>query len=166
MKKLITICLLAMTLIAGGMTMDAKTTKKKSKVKTTQTAKKGHSLSVETFFKCENPQYKLYWYKDLSKIESAMKKLGYMEIGEEDGGYYELDDGEMVPMVTIGFQKGSTEVYVYKNEHNDWIRYIGIKFGTSTEKSNFITAAQKKSKGGNISVWQEDGIVYIGALEH
>ena len=36
MKKAITVCLLVMTLFAGGMTMDAKTTKKKSTKKSTQ----------------------------------------------------------------------------------------------------------------------------------
>ena len=38
MKKAITICLLAVTLLAGGITMDAKTTKKKAK-STTQSTK-------------------------------------------------------------------------------------------------------------------------------
>ena len=40
MKKVITICFLVVTLLAGGMTMDAKTTKKKSsKARTTSTQK-------------------------------------------------------------------------------------------------------------------------------
>lgn len=166
MKKVITVCLVIITLFVGGMTVDAKTTKKKSKATTTQTGKNGISLKVETFLKCENPQYKLYWYRDLSEIETTMKKLGYAYIGEEDAGDYELEDGELVPMVTIGFQKGSTEVYVYKNEHNDWIRYIGIKFGSSSEESSFIKAAKSKSKGSNINVWQEDGMVYVAAMEN
>ena len=38
MKKVITICLLIVTLLAGGMTMEAKTTKKKGKTRTTQTS--------------------------------------------------------------------------------------------------------------------------------
>lgn len=166
MKKVITICLLVATLFVGGITADAKTTKKNTKARTTQTGKKGGSLSVDTFLKCENSQYKLYWYKDLSKIKAALKDLGYKDIGEEDGGYYESEDGEMAPMVTTGFQKGSTEVYIYRDENYDFIRYIGIKFGSSTEKSNFLKAANNKSKGTNISVWQEDGMVCIAALEN
>ena len=38
MKKVITICLLVVTLLVGGMTMDAKTTKKKGKARTAQTS--------------------------------------------------------------------------------------------------------------------------------
>lgn len=40
MKKLITICLLVVSLIIGGMTLEAKTTKKKSRARTTQTTKR------------------------------------------------------------------------------------------------------------------------------
>lgn len=36
MKKILTICLLAVAVLAGSMSMDAKTTKKKSKAKTTR----------------------------------------------------------------------------------------------------------------------------------
>ena len=38
MKKLITICLLVVTMLVGGMTVDAKTTKKKSKAKSNSSA--------------------------------------------------------------------------------------------------------------------------------
>ena len=48
MKKLITICLLAMTLIAGGMTMDAKTTKKKTKARTSQTIPPSKTKEIQT----------------------------------------------------------------------------------------------------------------------
>ena len=44
MKKVITICILAITLLAGGMTMDAKTTKKTTKAKTTQSSSNVASL--------------------------------------------------------------------------------------------------------------------------
>ena len=43
MKKIITIALLVVTLLVGGMTMDAKTTKKKPKARTSQTSKKSSS---------------------------------------------------------------------------------------------------------------------------
>ena len=39
MKRIITICLLVATLLAGAVSMDAKTTKKRSKARTTQTTK-------------------------------------------------------------------------------------------------------------------------------
>ena len=166
MKKVITICLLVITLFLGGSTVMAQTAKKDSKSNTTQTNKNDISLTIEPFLRCENPQYKIYWYKNLSEIETEMKNLGYEDIGEEFGGYYESEDGEMEPLTTIGFQKGSTEVYIYVNEDSDWIKYIGIKFGSSTEQSEFIKAAKNKSQGTNISVWQEYEMIFIGISEH
>ena len=45
MKKIITICLLVVTLLVGGMTAEAKTTKKKSSKKSSQTVAKAQLLS-------------------------------------------------------------------------------------------------------------------------
>lgn len=47
MKKVITICLLVVTILAGAVSMDAKSTKKRSKAKTTQTTRD----SSDTFTK-------------------------------------------------------------------------------------------------------------------
>lgn len=47
MKRIITICLLVVTLLAGAVSMEAKTTKKRSKARTTQTT----SNSNDTFTK-------------------------------------------------------------------------------------------------------------------
>lgn len=166
MKKLSVIILLVISLLSGGMVLDAKTTKKKAK--TTQTANKETSLSVETFFTYDK-QYDTYGYRDLSVIKSSLKKLGYSNIGTESAGYYEEEDGTRSPMVAIVFQKGSNKVYIYqfKNDRR-WVNKIGIKFGSSTEKSSFISAAERKSKGGNnnLGVWQEGNMVFIGASEH
>ncbi|MCH5223258.1 MAG: hypothetical protein J1E82_04390 [Muribaculaceae bacterium] len=56
MKKIFTICLLIITLLTGGMTMDAKTAKKKAKARSSQTSSQWNgdipsaSFLANTFF--------------------------------------------------------------------------------------------------------------------
>ena len=77
MKKVITISLLLVTLLAGGMSLDAKTTKKKAKAKTSQNSRfvnDGVSkLNYETFFS-GNEEIE---FKNLSEIESALYDAGF-----------------------------------------------------------------------------------------
>lgn len=165
MKKIFVISLLIMTVLLGGLTIEAKSSKKKNKAKTTQTSKKEASLSIETFFSY-NPEYNLYAYKSLQEIESSMKNLGYSKIGTESAGYKKDEDGSKSPMEKIGFQNGSTKVYIYKYKNDKWIIRIGVKFGSSTEKSSIIKAVNSKSKESNIGVRQEGNMVFLSASEH
>ena len=55
MKKVITICLLVITLLTGGMTMEAKTTKMNSKNKTSQNTK--ISSPAGHIYKCKFPDF-------------------------------------------------------------------------------------------------------------
>lgn len=166
MKKLFVISLMALTILIGGISMDAKTTKKgKSKARTSQSSTAAPSLSVSDFFN-RNPNYNFYTYKDVSEISKNMEKLGFSYNGDEDGGYYEYEDGTLDPLQLLCYQKGSTEVLVYVDENNKIIRYIGIKFGSSTEKNNFIRVTKNKVGDSNLYVRKEHGIVYIGCYEH
>lgn len=69
MKKIITICLLVVTLLAGGMTMEAKTTKKKAKAKTTRTTKSKIPAGAFAMIKIWGDQ-KLYLTKN-GKVEDT-----------------------------------------------------------------------------------------------
>ena len=77
MKKAITICLLVVTLLMGGMTMDAKTTKKKTKARTTQSSKSGtdgaSKLNYGTFFSGKGG----IEFRNIWDIESALEKAGF-----------------------------------------------------------------------------------------
>ena len=85
MKKVITISLLVITLLVGGMTVDAKTTKKSSKTKTSQNTKisspAGHT------YKCK--------FSDFSfKLVFNTDNTGYIlrEYGEDYGGQTEREN--------------------------------------------------------------------------
>ena len=77
MKKVITSCLLVVTLSVGGMTLDAKTTKKKTKAKTTQSSKSGtdgaSKLNYGTFFSGKGG----IEFRNRRDIESALEKAGF-----------------------------------------------------------------------------------------
>ena len=49
MKRIITICLLVATLLAGAVSMDAKSTKKRSKAKTTQTTRNSNDTFTKKY---------------------------------------------------------------------------------------------------------------------
>ena len=173
MKKLATIMMLVAALLCGTATLDAKTTKKKSGTKTTQTtAIKGSSLSVETFINKRKTEWSGwdYGYKDLSKIYSTLKNMGYTDLGQVSKGTYVFDSGRSYPTATIGFRKGSTEVYIETALNDEpkfadgskWIYNISIKFGTSAEKTNFIKALKKEF--GYLWYQQKSGRVFFGIM--
>ena len=66
MKRVITICLLVVSIFVGGMTVDAKTTKKKGKARTTQTTSSSkinkllneYEEAVDILSSFYNPVYK------------------------------------------------------------------------------------------------------------
>ena len=51
MKKVITICILVVTFLVGGMTMEAKTTKKKSKAKSSRSYQKSYEMPFTKKYK-------------------------------------------------------------------------------------------------------------------
>ena len=85
MKKIITVCLLIVTLLIGGMTMEAKTTKKKAKAKTTQISNisnpAGHT------YKCKFPDFSF-------TLVFNSNNTGYRlrDYGEGYGGQTERDN--------------------------------------------------------------------------
>ena len=91
MKKVITITLLVITLLAGGMTIDAKTTKKKPKARTTQVTntftdfEKQFILPSELVEKTNGK----YWNAENEKILKILKQKGY-KLSDE----YNWDDYE------------------------------------------------------------------------
>lgn len=82
MKKVITICLLVVTLLAGGMSMDAKTTKKTSKAKTTRTSSSSK-----------------YWDGDMPTATLALAFVGPANKNSDSYGFaqkgYRVTEGEV-----------------------------------------------------------------------
>ena len=76
MKKIITICLLAFTILAGGTTMDAKTTKKKAKAKTQTALYSSNKFGLMSFLE----HYNKYWnLKSEEKIFQTLSKYGFIK---------------------------------------------------------------------------------------
>ena len=74
MKKVITICLLIVALLTGGMIAEAKTTKKKSKAKTQQVLHSSNRFGLMSFIE----KYYRYWnLKSEEKIIQSLYKSGF-----------------------------------------------------------------------------------------
>ena len=85
MKKIITICLLVVTFLAGGITMDAKTTKKKAKAKTSQTSRKSPSKGNDLGLFNVEGKVKTITYSDDNCLPSPFKSkkpILFSESGE------------------------------------------------------------------------------------
>lgn len=94
MKKVITICLLVITLLVGGMSLDAKTTKKKSKART--------SLTVLNFVKSTGRGYSVPYNT------SILTSHGYKYIGEDMWG-----DSKGNIVDSYQSFEGSTRIVIY-----------------------------------------------------
>ena len=166
MKKIIIICLLAFTILAGGMTMEAKTTKKKAKAKTSQgstSAVDGASkLNYETFF--YNSGGKID-FKNLLEIESALNKAGFKMKSSSDSWKYTCNgttvsisgDGDFV-FIDINFKdKKSLEAFVakmvdsgfkYEITTRSGIKYYskgGIEMSVDIKGKEFINVSFEKN---------------------
>ena len=85
MKKVITICFLVATLLFGGMALEAKTTKKKSKARTSQSSNisnpAGHT------YKCKFPGFSFTLVFNTNNTGYRLR-----DYGKDSGGQTERDD--------------------------------------------------------------------------
>lgn len=89
MKKLATILMLAAAVLVGGMTVDAKTTQKKSGTKTTQSTRKSASNPTLQFQPSElvrKNKYGLYYLIDEEKLPVFLSSRGF-KISKEYLGF-------------------------------------------------------------------------------
>ena len=115
MKKLVTILMLVAVLFVGGATIDAKTTKKKAKAKT--------SLNILHLVKHDNRGY--YIPYNLSIIKShGYKYLGEDMWGDAQGNELDIYNYEGITEVSISFKniaerdkflKGWQKLFMYEN---------------------------------------------------
>ena len=162
MKKAITICLLAVALLAGGITMDAKTTKKSTK-KTTATKKSTTSsgskpssgLTFDTF--CESfsqagmdvndwgisrsQAAKVYVVKDEDEIDSALQRLGFTRSFRNVKSEYHESVGEYEDCIYALYTKDTTAGTTIVREN---CGSFSIEFPSAAEKNLFLKTAQTK----------------------
>ena len=155
MKKLITICLLVVTFVAGAITMDAKTSSTRVSTKTSRTASQSGSFSITCLLHKETQYGNTgFMFNSDSKIEAALKKAGFslkskkVTKGEIDDG----TEGDTAPGKTIDYvytKKGITvkwSSYVYDEAPNQPYKdVIEIIFNDNAAKDSFIKSI--KSNG-------------------
>ena len=141
MKKIFAIALLAVALLAGGMTVEAKTIKKIAK--TSQSRKSpSSSLKVNSFMKNSGRGYEL---TSLKQIRSILTSKGFKYIGSEYTQVSELDaDGYI-----FKDSKGTEVTVVAITDSNvgvvDDVIEITFRFINAAERDKFT-----KGLNGNI----------------
>ena len=145
MKKTITICLLVVTLLAGGMTMDAKTPAKKSKARTTSVS--GQTVfSPNLIFKKINSAWQIN-----PNLMKDLKKIGFTEHGTNYGGaFLETSDGSEIECSANIFIKGGITLEYLVPIDTSYVME-GVKLSLSEdEQKKFLDNAKKMGFKGNI----------------
>lgn len=155
MKKAVTICLMIATLFIGGMNADAKTTARKTTVKTSRTQSQSGAFSLTCLMHKKTAYGNTgFMFNSDSKIDAALKKAGFtlkskkVTRGEIDDG----TEGDTAPGKIIDFvytKEGITvkwSSYVYDEAPNDpYKNGIIINFSNNAAKNAFINSI--KSNG-------------------
>ena len=135
MKILATILMLVVAIIFGGMTADAKTTKKKTKGRTTQTTSSNWNGGMPSG---------AYLFKliDNGGLDSALRSKGYRNCNSEWGNGL-IKDG--VCMIDYWWGTGGAEwiITVYDTSKLNWL-YNGLKQAVAKNKHYDVT------KSGNV----------------
>ena len=142
MKRVITICLLVVSIFVGGMTVDAKTTKKKGKAKTSQ------SSSASKYWNGDMPTAKLVltyrggWGNDNYGFANKGYRLTDGEVGEAW-----IKDGVCKIEQWGGSGGGETTVIVYDSAKRNKL-YNDIKRAIANARSG----EELRMKGNTIII--------------
>ena len=126
MKKIITICLLIVTLIVGGTTMDGKATKKKNKTKTSQTVSSQWNGDIP-------PASTMYGFFQNRNSYSAFKNHGYSYSGDDLEGSLVKAGVCSIEWTICGSHACSIQIYVYDSSKRQWL-YNNLKKYISSKK--------------------------------
>ena len=142
MKKFATILMLVAVLFVGGTTVDAKTTQKKGKAKTTKSSKStidgASKLNYDTFFSDKGE----IEFKNMLEIESALYKAGFKL--KSSSTHYK-------------FSCNGTTVEIYGD--GDFVE-IGIKFINKKNSESFVS--KMEDSGFEYQYSTRSGISYYG----
>lgn len=134
--------MLVAAILVGGMTVDAKTTKKKAKARTTQNNKSvvdgASKLDYDTFFSDEGG----FEIKNMLEIENALYKIGFKL--KSSSTHYK-------------FSCNGTTVEIYGD--GDFIE-IGIKFINKKSSESFVS--KMEDSGFEYQYSNKSGISYYG----
>ena len=150
MKKIATILMLVVAVLVGGTTLDAKTTKKKGKSKTTQT-----SSAPSAQWNGDIPSAKIieqFFMGSLSEAQKSKYKNQFINHGYHFEDYDDIAIKEGVCEIEVSYSQ-SIEIYikVYDPELRNWL-YNNIR---SFKKS-------QKSTGRYYGVYLDGDTIYFG----
>ena len=162
MKKVITICLLVVTLLAGGMTMDAKTTKKKSKTRTTKTV--GSNVAIAGKFTAYDHIYTLLAN---GKIKSPKGRIIGKYEKKDNGSYYEIDmsEGDWYVIYMIVGNKvyavggGTDGIGIEEFSYNTSDNTVSVVNTTDLDDKEFLEYNEISSLRAPLSEFNEIGTV-------
>lgn len=148
MKKVITISLMVIALIMGGMSVEAKTTKKSTKT-SQRSASASASFTAKSFMKNTATGYEL---KSVKQIKSILASNGYKYIGSEYTQVYELDADCLI----FRDSKGNEVLVVAITDSNvgvvEDVNEITLNFVNSTERDKFMKGVQNEIYGAGDQV--------------
>lgn len=136
MKKVIIICLLVVTLLVGGMTIDAKTTKRASKAKTTQTKQ---SPNVMGKVKVDNMTYNIM--KNVTIVNPADRR-SKMQPGwwkESNGAYVLCDNFASHGESFLGVIYNGTFYMINRYPEMQWVYFDGKPYVSFNASNKTVT---------------------------
>lgn len=150
MKKLATLLMLIVALLVGGMTIEAKTTKKNSKARTSQTSSK----SSFNFKQIVNLYDKLDYMSSLNTIHDnitkEMAKYGFKPGREYESKYLMESPDESTwyeDAMHYTYSKGDTTIdfailYYKEKNHHKLLKEISMTFPSTAALNSFISASK------------------------
>lgn len=138
MKKVITILMLAVAIIAGGATAEAKTTKKAKKTSSTSSSTFNLKTLTNKFYSKSSNVFQI----SLSQQKSAMKELGFSSWGSpySSSVYNEIDDSND-NVTGYCYSKGDIMAYVFVDDYGN-LRKILIEFPSASKASAFVSSSK------------------------
>ena len=161
MKKVITICLLVATLIAGGMTMDAKTTKKKTRTTASRSSSNDGAsyLYSYMFFSADG------FYRP-SMIIDDLKGVGF-KLKSTSKVRTEYGDSYVTAKKSV-YTSGNATVSIW--EYSGDTIEVDIKFTRTSDLNSFIDRMRSHgweysdTYGGSKCYYWEAGSMYVDGL--
>lgn len=159
MKKTITICLLAVTLLVGGMGADAKTTRKKSSTKASTSVSQSNTFGINSFLEKKSGEWDI---KSDNNIEATLVRLGFEEepvaitpstsrpIIEDEAGDYTTPQGCYCDDSTTFcedihfYEKDGIQVSLIYSSYlgsEPWFDSVLILFPSKEKRNSFINGA-------------------------
>lgn len=142
MKKIFTICLLAVTLLAGGIKAEVKTTKNSKSINGRTSKRSSGSYSVSGFIQITRTGYAL---KSLKEVKSILTSNGFKYHGSKYTQVYGLDADRHIFIDSKGNEV--LVIAITGGEAIDDVNEITFNFINSAERDKFTNGKKSELYG-------------------